>query len=105
MDQKTKAWCIVDAYVVDVHNAELDLEARHVTADSTRVEKGWETAASLIVSAGFTVFSGGPKTPHQQRAAQAAGMAFEPWLLERKIAQRVPKKIDDSGSTGGGSGG
>jgi|GEM_PF-1138947 len=102
---KTKAWCTVDVLIVDVKNAELDLESLNVTANSTRVEKGWETAGSLLISAGFTMFSGGPKTPHQQRAAQMAiGKALEPWLKERQIVQRIPKKIEDTGSTGGGRG-
>ncbi len=93
---KTKSWCTVDVLIVDVANAEIDLQARAVRADSTRVEAGWETAASLLVSAGFTMFSGGPKTPHQQKAAQMAiGMALEPWLKERELARKRAPKIED----------
>ena len=97
---KTKAWCTVDVLIIDVKNSEIDLEAMNITADSTRVEKGWETAGSMLLSSGFTIFSGGPKTPQQQRAAQIAiSKALEPWLKERQIAQKVPKKIDEDGSS------
>jgi hypothetical protein len=88
---KTKADCTVSMVLIDVKKGEVVLDAKDVNADSTKVEKGWETAASLLVSAGFTVLSGGPKTPHQQRSAQMAiGKAMEPWL---KLQAATPKKI------------
>lgn len=89
---KTKADCTVSMVIIDVGKGEVILDSKDINADSTRVEKGWETAASLLVSAGFTVLSGGPKTPHQQRSAQMAiGKAMEPWLKEEAAK---PKKID-----------
>ncbi|WP_025226814.1 hypothetical protein [Fimbriimonas ginsengisoli] len=90
---KTKADCTVDCMIIDVKKEEVALDAKNVKADSTRVEKGLETAGALLVSMGFTALSGGPKTPHQQRAArQAIGLAFEPWL---KTTQAASKKIGD----------
>jgi hypothetical protein len=87
---KTKADCTVDIMIVDVLNKEVVLEAHDVKADSTRTEKGLETAASLLISFGFTAFSGGPKTPHQKRAGQLAVMlAMDPWL--KTEAQRRKK--------------
>jgi len=78
---KTKADCTVDVELVDVHKEELALNQTGIKADDTRRESGLETAAAILVSMGFTAFSGGPKTPHQQKAVvNALGLAFEPWL-------------------------
>lgn len=76
---KTKGVAIIDATLISAERSTLILRSRGVKAESTRVEKGWETAASLVVSSGFTVFSGGPKTPHLSKAVQL-GLAkvFEP---------------------------
>ncbi len=90
---KTKGYCTVDAYLVDVKNRELDMEASKLRADSTRVEKGWETAASILVSHMFTTVSGGPKTPHLQASSQLAfAKTFEPWL--EKLGKLPPPKTD-----------
>ena len=81
---KTKAEATVNMLIIDVAKEEVALEAENVVADSTKKEKGYETAASLLVSAGFTALSGGPKTPHQQRSGVVAiGKAMEPWLQSR----------------------
>ncbi len=78
---KTKSDCTVDLILVDVANKEVVLDAKGVKADDTKSEELWQTAGALFVSMGFTAFSGGPKTPHEQRAgAQAVVKAFEPWL-------------------------
>jgi TolB-like protein len=86
---KTKADFTVDTIVVDVKNAEVALEAKGIRSDSTKKEKAWETAGALFLSFGVTALSGGPKTPHQQKAAlNAISLAFEPWLRtsSRKIS-------------------
>lgn len=78
---KTKAECTVDVEIVDVRNQQVVLDQRGVKADDTKVESGLETAAAVFISMGFTALSGGPKTPHQQKAVQhALALAFEPWL-------------------------
>lgn len=95
---KTKADCTVDVMIVDVPNKEVLLDAKQVIADSTRKEAGLESAAAVLISMGFTAFSGGPKTPHQKRAGQMAVLlAMDPWL--KTIAPKK-KKIDDG--KGGG---
>ena len=78
---KTKADCTVDVVLIDVSKGEVALEAKGVKSDSTRKESGLETAGALLITMGITGLSGGPKTPHQQRAAQnAIAKAFDPWL-------------------------
>ncbi|MFZ4507216.1 MAG: hypothetical protein ACOYON_05900 [Fimbriimonas sp.] len=78
---KTKADCTVDVLIVDVKKEEVVLDAKGIKSDSTKKEKGLETAGALLLSFGITGLSGGPKTPHQQRAAQnAISLAMEPWL-------------------------
>jgi hypothetical protein len=90
---KTKAEFTVDLIIVDVKKSEVALDAKGVKSDSTRKEKGLETAGALLVSMGVTALSGGPKTPHQQRAAtQAIALAMEPWL---RTVSTSSKKIGD----------
>lgn len=85
---KTKADCTVDTVIVDVDNAQVVLDARNVKADSTRKEAGLETAGALLVTWWITLPSGGPKTPHQQRAAVLAiSDAFKPFV-QSSAAQR-----------------
>ncbi|CAN5458029.1 hypothetical protein BH11ARM2_BH11ARM2_17630 [soil metagenome] len=87
---KTKADCTIDVTIVDVKKSEISLNATDVKTDSTKKENGLAAAGALLVTPLFTVVSGGPKTPHQQRAGQlAVAKALEPWL-----ESRVSKKID-----------
>lgn len=91
---KTKAYAYLDLILIDVEEKLILVEAKRIETDSTRVEKSWETAASILVSTGFTMLSGGPKTPHQQKAAQMAiAKALEPWLTEREVARRKKRRI------------
>ncbi|MGC8668834.1 MAG: hypothetical protein ACP5VE_12045 [Chthonomonadales bacterium] len=51
-------------------------------------------AGTVLLTPLFTVVSGGPKTPHEQRAVQLAiAKAIQPWLAARR-----PKnlKIEES---------
>jgi hypothetical protein len=86
---KTKADCTVDLILVDVAAKEVVFQADGVKADSTKSESGLESAGAILVSMGITSLSGGPKTPHQKRAAAVAILsAFEPWMksqANRKI--------------------
>lgn len=87
---KTKADCTIDVTIVDVKKSEISLQATDVKADSTKKENGLAVAGTLLVTPLFTAVSGGPKTPHQQRAGQVAvAKALEPWL-----ESRVSKKIE-----------
>ena len=69
---KTEAYATVDMLVIDTDKQEIVINAQGVKADSTKIEKSWETAASLLVTMGATVFSGGPKTPHMERSGVVA---------------------------------
>lgn len=85
---KTKADATVSTKIIDVAKEEVVLEALDVSSGSTKAEKWYETAGSLLVSWGITVFSGGPKTPHIQKAAvKAIGAATDPFFAKsgRKI--------------------
>jgi hypothetical protein len=78
---KTKADCTVDLLIVDVKKKEVSLDAKGVKMDSTAKEDPLKALGDVFISIGFTVVSGGPKTPHQQRAVQLAiAKAIEPWL-------------------------
>jgi len=89
---KTKAEAYVDCMLIDTHTHEVALEEKAVEADDTKVESGLETAGALLVSMYITVLSGGPKTPHQQKAAiNAIALAFDPWL---KTQARETKRIE-----------
>ena len=87
---KTKAYCHVDALIIDVNRKEVVDRANDIQSDSTRREQSWETAAALFVSWGFTLFSGGPKTPHMERSGQQAWSLVLKPFLESKIP---PEKI------------
>jgi len=78
---KTKSTCTVNMKMVDLDAGSTVLLNRDVTADDTAEESGFQTAAGIISGGLVTVVSGGPETPHEQRAAQVAlSEAFEPWL-------------------------
>lgn len=87
---KTKANATVSAMIIDVNKKEVVLDAKDVSSDSTKAEKWYESAGALLVTWGITIFSGGPKTPHIQRAAiKGIGLATDPFFAAsgRKIAQ------------------
>lgn len=78
---KTKAEATVNVVIIDVKRKEIVLEARDFSSGSNKAEKWYETAGALLVSWGITLFSGGPKTPHMQRAGViAVGAAIEPFF-------------------------
>jgi hypothetical protein len=87
---KTKSDCTVDILVVDVKNEEVALDARQVRMDSTAKEDPLKVMGTLFVSSLFTVVSGGPKTPHEQRAVQlATAKALQPWLTTHLQKQKL----------------
>jgi hypothetical protein len=91
---KTKSDCTVDMLIVDVKKKELALDAHNIKMDSTAKEDALKAAGAIILTPIFTVVSGGPKTPHEQRAVQLAiTKAIQPWLAARPRVE----KIDDSG--------
>lgn len=81
---KTKSTCSVDMLIIDVKNQEVVLDAKQVRMDDTAKESTLQTLGSLFISMYITVLSGGPKTPHEQRAGQlAVAKAIEPWIETR----------------------
>jgi hypothetical protein len=85
---KTKANAVVNVMIIDVKKAEVALDVRGYDSDSTKAEKWYETAGSLLVSWGITLFSGGAKTPHMQKAAvKAIGASIDPWFAT--IGKRI----------------
>lgn len=92
---KTKAYCTINALIVDVNRKEVVVRATDILSDSTRKEQSWETAAALFVSWGFTLFSGGPKTPHMERSGgQAWSLVLKPFL-ESKIPPEKIKELQE----------
>lgn len=78
---KTKAEATVNVIIIDVKRKEIVLDVRDFSSGSNKAEKWYETAGALLVSWGITLFSGGPKTPHMQRAGViAVGAAIEPFF-------------------------
>jgi len=78
---KTKSTCTVNMKLVDMDHRGVVLSERNITADDTAEESGLQTAAGILSAGLVTAVSGGPETPHQQRAAQIAlSEAFGPWL-------------------------
>ncbi|MCX7992883.1 MAG: hypothetical protein N2651_04350 [Fimbriimonadales bacterium] len=78
---KTKAEATVNVIIIDVKRREIVLDVRDFSSGSNKAEKWYETAGALLVSWGITLFSGGPKTPHMQRAGViAVGAAIEPFF-------------------------
>jgi hypothetical protein len=85
---KTKVEATVNVIIVDVKKREIVVDVRDFSSGSSKAEKWYETAGALLVSWGITLFSGGPKTPHMQRAGViAVGAAIEPFFAAtgRKI--------------------
>lgn len=85
---KTKADATVSTRIVDVAKEEVALDVLDFNSASTKAEKWYESAGALLIFWGITIFSGGPKTPHIQKAAvKAIGAATDPFFAKtgRKI--------------------
>lgn len=81
---KTKSDCTVDALIIDVKQKEIALNARGIHMDDTAHEDTLKALGTVFVSSLFTVVSGGPKTPHEERAGElAVTKALEPWIVQR----------------------
>lgn len=77
---KTKADCVIDLRLIDVKAGTIMLDAKNIKADSNEVDTNLEAAGSVLLFPA-KAFSGGPKTPQQERAAQLAiAKSLDPWL-------------------------
>lgn len=91
---KTKAICTIELVIIDVRGERVAHRAKE-TADSTKREEGWATAASILINPLTTLVSGGPKTPHMERSGVVAvAKAMEEWLRPfRRGNDEIGKKI------------
>ena len=87
---KTKSTCTINTRVVDVKSQEVVLDVKDLKMDSTAKEDTLKALGSLFVSGLFTFVSGGPKTPHEQRAVQMGiAKALEPWLAQHLKVTKI----------------
>ena len=78
---KTISTATVNVYVFDVSSGMIIYKAKGVRGRSDEPSNGWKIAADVILSPLVTAVSGGPKTPHEQRAVQIAlGKAYRDWV-------------------------
>lgn len=78
---KTKSTCTVCFRIVDVKNRVVALDENNLAVDDTAKEDVLKALGTLFISDLFTVVSGGPKTPHEQRAVELAiAKALQPWI-------------------------
>lgn len=90
---KTKSTCTISVRIVDVKRQETALDVKDLKMDSTAKEDTLKALGTVFVSGLFTFVSGGPKTPHEQRAVQLGiTKALEPWLAQHLKAQKIDPK-------------
>jgi TolB-like protein len=96
---KTKAVCTVNALIIDVRKANVVTRATDVISDSTNREQLWQTATAIFLGWKGTLVSGGPKTPHMERAGgQAWSLVLKPFL-ETKISPEKLKELNEKAKT------
>ena len=84
---KTISTATVDVYVFNVRTGKVVFQNVDVEGRSDEKSNGYKIAADILLTPLVTVVSGGPATPHEQRAVQLAlGLAFRPWV--QKVAPR-----------------
>jgi hypothetical protein len=87
---KTKSTCTVSFRIVDVKNRVVALDVHDLAMDDTAKEDLLKALGTLFISSLFTVVSGGPKTPHEQRAVELAiAKALEPWIVQHRQIEKI----------------
>ena len=82
---KTRVNAFTDIKIIDVNKKEESLNVVHFGSNTGAAEQWWQSAASILISWGFTILSGGPKTPHMERSGTlAVGGAIEPFFTNQK---------------------
>ena len=90
---KTKSTCTINVRIVDVKRQEVALDVKDLKMDSTAKEDTLKALGTVFVTGLFTFVSGGPKTPHEQRAVQLGiTKALEPWLAQHLKAMKIDPK-------------
>jgi hypothetical protein len=78
---KTVSTATVNAYVFDVGADKVVYKMKGIHGRSDEKENGYKVAADILITPLVTAVSGGPATPHEQRAVQIAlGRAFHDWV-------------------------
>lgn len=92
---KTKSTVTINLRIVDVAKEEIALDVKGLEMDDTAKEDTLKALGTVFVSGLFTFVSGGPKTPHEERAAEMGiAKAMEPWLVQRLPKIPKTKKIN-----------
>jgi hypothetical protein len=82
---KTISTATVSAYVFDVRAGKVIYKKTGVTGRSDEKENTLKIVADVLVTPLVSVVSGGPATPHEQRAAQIAlSRALHEWVVKSK---------------------
>jgi hypothetical protein len=78
---KTISTATVDMYIFDVAAHKIVYSSIDVAGRSDEKENAYKVAADILITPLVTVVSGGPATPHEQRAVQIAlGRAMHEWV-------------------------
>ncbi len=78
---RTNSTAAVDLTITDIANGEIVYSREAVTARSDEKFDVAKAGADLFLTPLVTIVSGGPKTPHEQRAVQIAVIrAMRPWV-------------------------
>jgi hypothetical protein len=87
---KTKSTAVIHLRIVNVRQQTTDLEVQDLHMDSTAKEDVLKTLGTVFLTSMFTVVSGGPKTPHEQRAVELGlAKALEPWLVQHLKEKKI----------------
>ena len=82
---KTRVTAFTDIKIIDIAKKEEALNVVHFGSNTGAAEQWWQSAGSLLLTWGFTIFSGGPKTPHVEKSdILAVGGAIEPFFVTLK---------------------
>jgi hypothetical protein len=78
---KTISTATANVFVFDVQSNKVIYKKLGVEGRSDETSNGWKVAADVLVTPLVTAVSGGPATPHEQRAVQIAlGKAYHAWV-------------------------
>jgi hypothetical protein len=87
---KTKSDCYVDMKIIHVRNAEIVRDAKNIDGNDTARDDPLKDAGAILLTPFITTVSGGPKTPHEQKAAvNAIGKAISPWVKTMSQTKKI----------------
>ena len=87
---KTKSDCYVDMKIIHVRNAEIVRDVKNIDGNDTARDDPLKDAGAILLTPFITTVSGGPKTPHEQKAAEnALGKAISPWVKTMSQTRKI----------------